>query len=360
MRRGFDLLLVGLLFVQCEASIPPDAVPPASEGNPTTSTTTTTFALSTLFLGETDRLGDTPSGDAWRAYGFDLDGLWTTETSTNVCHQFTSSPPANQDDGILGIDNAFGSVCLPLISFGASISALSANANKLIVSGAWTLQIQVVGLSGESTQTATGLGAQVFVSGALGAHPAFDSTTDWPVLPSALADGKTIGGGALVQFSTAYVRDGTFVARDASAPLSLPIQLAIASPWQSPIATLVLRVHDPIVTFDAVTGDYGTIAGVLDTEEAVTAATLFAHELNAATCPREAFSGFANQIRQAQDILSDETNRAGVSCNAISIGLGFVAKRVANPTKVGVDPPKSDPCTSMADAGPFPIDASAE
>jgi hypothetical protein len=60
----------------------------------------------------------------------------------------------------------------------------------------------------------------------------------------------------------------------------------------------------------------------------------------------------AEQIEQMQDILLDGTNYAGVECDALSIGIGFNAKRIANPTTVLADPPPPiDPCTVTLDGG---------
>jgi hypothetical protein len=42
---------------------------------------------------------------------------------------------------------------------------------------------------------------------------------------------------------------------------------------------------------------------------------------------------------------------AGVPCDAISIGIGFHATLIANPTQVGVDLAQpADPCDDSADA----------
>ncbi len=49
---------------------------------------------------------------------------------------------------------------------------------------------------------------------------------------------------------------------------------------------------------------------------------------------------------------------AGVPCNAISMGIGFTAKLVANPTQVAIDPTlPPDPCDAGVDAQ---LDASSD
>src|SRR5258708_3745938 len=52
-------------------------VPPAAPaGAPASDTPERTFAVNQLFLGETDRKGN-PVKDAWKDYGFNIDGLIT-------------------------------------------------------------------------------------------------------------------------------------------------------------------------------------------------------------------------------------------------------------------------------------------
>src|SRR5262249_52292153 len=54
-------------------------VPPSPEGAATTGSDERTFALNALFLGETDRAG-VKNKDAWKDYGYNLDGLITNVT----------------------------------------------------------------------------------------------------------------------------------------------------------------------------------------------------------------------------------------------------------------------------------------
>jgi hypothetical protein len=51
-------------------------VPPQPEGPATTGTDERTFALNALSLGEADR-GGVKNKDAWKSYGYNLDGLIT-------------------------------------------------------------------------------------------------------------------------------------------------------------------------------------------------------------------------------------------------------------------------------------------
>src|SRR5512142_711378 len=89
----------------------PTKPPPPDSGTPTT--VTATYALQTIFLGEADRNGN-PSTTAWKDYGFNLDGLQTIKSSTDVCTLQPGAPTMNQADGNNGIDNAWGATLLPI------------------------------------------------------------------------------------------------------------------------------------------------------------------------------------------------------------------------------------------------------
>ena len=297
-------------------------------------------------MGESDRSG-TPFNTAWKAFGYDIDGHITFKDSTDVCAAVIKT---NQIDGFLGADNEFGSVLLPIVETGLGTDRISNDVSGFVADGAWTLLLQTTGLNGKPDQTATALSAQIFV-GASTTSPAFDSSTDWPVTPSSLNDGTTIASGARVHFDTVYVANGTIVATDASQALTIPMMFVIydaQSKQPSRPAVMTLRISRPIVTWST-TGDDGMIAGVMLAADVIAAATQLSHQLGGSLCG-SGLDGILQQCAQALDILDDGTNHAGVACTATSIGLGFHAKRVANPTTVGEDPaPFVDLCDAGAD-----------
>lgn len=321
-----------------------------------------TFAIDSIFLGDVDRNGNgytppsalngcsQPSSSssphvpaAWKSFGYDLDGKITNQASKDVCILTPGAPPANQVDGIGGSDNAWGSTFMAIAeSIANSQTAPSTYESQLIAAGAWTLQIQTSGLPAGSTPL-VGIAAQVFTSGAIDGAPAFDSTTDWPILASSTVDGVSVV--ARAAYDDAYVSDdGTFVT---GVPSEAPIVVPLAFGGQ----TVSLAIHRAVVTFKRAPDDptrlaQGTIAGVLETEEFITMLRALSGRLSTSLCG-SAFEGIAEQIRQAQDILSDGTNASGIPCDAISIGLGFTARLVSNPTKIAPDPTLDpDPCTT--------------
>ena len=316
----------------------PGQPPPPTDGGPPT-TQTMTFAVRDVLLGESDRNG-TVSTTAWKGFGFNLDGLVSDKASTDVCTLWPGAPKTNQTDGTNGVDNSWGETLLPIVQTAASLPQPSQNVSDTIAAGGFTLQIQVTGLSTDPKQTATGLTAQIFSSGQYdNGTPAFDSSTDWPVLSTSVKDGQTIGSGAVAHFDSAYITSGTFVS--GKGPDPLPIVLNVQG------VAVTFDVHDAILTFDhtapGAIGN-GTIAGTLDTQEFVATMKTVAPQFSTALCGT-AFDGIQQQIEQASDILDDGSNQSGTPCTAISIGLGFDGLQIANPTKVVPPPsPPPDPC----------------
>jgi hypothetical protein len=318
---------------------PGEPPPPKPDSGPPT-TSTMTFALQTMFLGEADRTGDPPSSTAWAAYGYDLDGLVTAQSSTNVCTLYKGAPASTQIDGTAGNDNSWGENLLPIFTTVQGDPTPSKTETQYIDSGGWTVQLQVTGLSNDPSQNATGLLLSIFLSGQYGnGPPAFDATTDWPVLSTSVVDGATIASGSTAQFKSAYVSNGTVVSGSGPDPLGVTLNFSGV-----PVA---LKVHTPLITFDHSSPGLitnGLIAGVLDAQEFIAAMKVVAGNISMSLCGT-GFDGVAQQIEQCVDILDDGTNKSGVPCTGISVGIGFSATLVANPTMVAQPPtPPPNPC----------------
>jgi len=323
-----------------DAVIKPDSgkPPPPDSGTPTTAVNT--YALHTVYLGEADRSSGTPTTTAWKAYGFNLDGLVTNKDATTVCTLQQGAPKTNQADGNNGIDNSFGETLLPIFQTVLSQPTPSVDETAAIDQGTWTVQLQITGLSDDPQQTTPGIVAQVFTSADYdNGTPAFDSSTDWPVLSTSVKDGQNVSSGSKMVFGDAFISSGTFITQTAPDPLVLSLSFNGVP--------VELHLHDSTITFQHSSPDdltNGTIAGVLDTEEFVATLKTVAGQFSPTLCG-SAFDGIAQQIRQASEIMKDGTNVAGQTCNGISVGIGFDAKRIANPTKVvAPPPPPPDPC----------------
>ena len=327
--------------------------PPAKPSGPVTADPSTkTFAISKLYLGETARTGSAPSNIAWKKFGYNLDGKATVAASTDVCTRAKGAPSSNQVDGDNGIDNAFGAVILPIVQSAASINEPSKTITTTVTDGKFTIQLQVKGLSDDAKQTATGLSGQLFASGGYSGDsttpipfPGFGPTTDWPVRAELLTDGATIASGSKVKFADAYMANGTFVNGGGGSTITLSLSFSGVA--------LDLAINKAILTFDhtsAAKAGNGTIAGVINTEELITGLKKVAGRISATLCGSQ-FDGIAQQIRQASDIMADGSNAAGADCSGISIGIGFDADLVANPTKVAKDTGATTPDPCSTDGG---------
>jgi len=308
--------------------------PPAPPTAGASDTPARTFALNQLYLGETGRNG-APLKDAWKDYGYNIDGLTTTKESKDVCQRQGGADSAKQEDGKEGIDNAFGRTVLGFIL--GLVPTPSKTINDSVQGGSFTILLEIKGLTDDPKQTNTGLGGRLLVGGSFGEgkKPTFTAADDWPYRQSPIVD---ING--------AYINNGTFVNGTGGATVELSLLLQRVS--------LSLSINRAYITFDhTAPGDItnGTISGVINTEALVTGIEKVAGRISTQLCGGSTLDTIKQTIRQASDITSNGTNTAGVPCDAISIGLGFNGKQIGPIKTVAVDTaPPPDPCTA-GDAG---------
>jgi hypothetical protein len=91
----------------CGTSRPDSTVPPPATEVSTTGTSRW-FSIGNLKLGDIDLKTAARSPDAWRCYGFDLDGA-------SSCARLPGSRTDTLLDGVGGIDNNFGRLTLPIL-----------------------------------------------------------------------------------------------------------------------------------------------------------------------------------------------------------------------------------------------------
>ncbi|MDB4936105.1 MAG: hypothetical protein JWP87_3077 [Labilithrix sp.] len=292
-----------------------------------------TFAINELFLGEKDR-AHAPVKDAWKAYGYNIDKLVTDDKSTDVCQRQAGGTGARQLDGNNGIDNAFGHTILTFIT--GLLAEPSKSLTDAIAGGSFTVLLTVNGLTDDAAQTNTGLSGQIQVGGSFpaGTKPDFGNPAlDWPYRSDVQP----------VQLSDAFITNGTFVNGSGGAEIGLSLVLQGQ--------TLSLNIHNAIVTFDHKSPNdltNGTIAGVITTTELVSGIEKVAGSFN--VCDGNLLDTLKTTIIGASDILHDGTNKPGVPCDAISIGLGFTAKRVGAP-KTPAGPDTATPKDNCKDGG---------
>lgn len=316
---------------------PPPAGPMAAPDG----TGSVTFAISKLYLGDTDPDGTPDPNNGWKNYGYDLDGKISTATSTDLCQPVNNAPVKDvYPDGTNGLDNSFGKNILQII-IGLSSSAPQA-VNDSIASGSFTimLDMQQLGTKADYNPMVT----QLYAGGNLGSTPKFDGTDMWPVRPDLLVDPTDLSKGSTVKFSTSYLTSNTWVSGskgDVNLGLSISgftLNLTIAS------ALITLQI-DPTHKH----GTKGIIAGVLNTATLLSEIKKVAGAIDPGLCSGTVLDGITAQIAQASDIMSDGTQDPTKQCDGISIGLGFDAELVKISGISPATPPAADPCA--ADGG---------
>lgn len=276
------------------------------------------FAFSKLFVGDTDRSGVT-SQTAWKAYGADIDGKTTDRNSTDVCTLAAGAPKSTQTDGTSGIDNSWGENILPIfLSVGGP--DLGKKINDAINAGAFTNMLKIDGLG---TQTSYASLPSAFFSGApLGMAPAWNGSDVWPVDATSVMNGDVTK--PMTLFPTASMTNRVWVSGTIAGGFKLPLALGGVT-LQLPLTHSTVSMRIDATNQSAVEG---IVSAVILTEDFVTALRTIAGRISTSLCQGSAFDSIAQQIRQASDIKGDGTNVAGTSCDAISIGIGFEAKRV--------------------------------
>lgn len=88
----------------------------------------------------------------------------------------------------------------------------------------------------------------------------------------------------------------------------------------------------------------GTISGVIGTEEFIASLKEDGEAFDKGLCTPDDPANWAEQIRQASDIMKDGTQDPTKTCDGISIGLGFDAKLIQLGGVAPAQPQPPDPC----------------
>lgn len=310
------------------------ARPPAQSASATDATEDdVTWAIDALFLGESDWDGN-PSNDAWKTLGYNLDGLVSTKLGKNHCKFAAGGSKASvQEDGKDGIDNSFGKILTPFISTLQADPSLEVT--KAVADGDFTIMVRTRGLGAGADQKNIW---SALYAGAKLENPQWNGEDVWDVYTDLLNGGDV--DDPMITFETSYVADNTWVSGSAATvDLSVKIQgFEISLKIVNAIITMEMdSAHSEVAK--------GIISGVLETESFITELKKVAGGFDASLCDGSLFDSIGAQIRQASDIMADSTNGDSTKqCNAISVGLGFTAKRVilGEPVTAPVD--SNDPC----------------
>lgn len=345
--------------------VPPETTPckepncaeyrtPKTQGQPPAPPTDGSGVLAEdiVFVIRKIRLGDTmPDGtahpEAWKEYGFDLDGFTASPPFPMHCKpQEGGKRKGIAVDGKGGIDNSFGKNVIGL-ALGGLLKNPTDAASSSIEAGSGTVSLRI-----QKSDT-SGLVAK------LGPVLARKDSQGNPIAPGLRWDTGDYAWSPLLAQETSlegYLAGDVLVLRGDTVPLAFPGKEPQAAATKEPqaAATVVVERFLPLrlrgmtlsVTLNAerTKGISGQIGGVIETEAYIEDLKKIAGTLSSSFCDGgSAFDGIAQQLRQASDIMADGSQDPMKTCNAISFGLGFemVAARLGEPA---LPPAAQDPC----------------
>lgn len=299
----------------------PPVSAPAGDGTPMQ------FAVTRMFLGDTDREGS-PSANAWRDLGRDIDGL--SSDPAFDCHCKSPSKQVKSDirrDGTNGIDNAFGNIVVAQGTL--PIENASQAATYGIETGRSSLVLSFADL-GEAPDYGSVRATVSPVQMPVGQEPRFDATDHWLPFADAPLAGVTLDGG--------WVNEHTWISPPTAQTLTVTAfvgDLPMRLPLQQPRITAKLSSDRREI-------ERGTISGVMATEAYVEGVRALVGALGLCGA---AFESAAEQLRQVSDTPLNGIHDPNVVCDGISVGIGFRARRtgtLGEPMPVPVEP---DPCS---------------
>jgi hypothetical protein len=304
--------------------------PPAGPVQAPNGSTTVTFAVTKLYIGDTDPGGTPDVLNGWKHFGYNIDGVAPNNLAGFCKPLFNACPGQVHAEGINGIENSFGHNILPLL-LGIN-PQLSATINQDIALGGFSLLFSLDKLG--TSSSANPVASVYAAAGSLGTVPLFDGTDVWPVIQ-----------GTGVNFPQAYLVNDTWVSGPPTTiGISLPIMgFALALHLNHAVFTMNLDA-----THQTVKG--GILSGVVPTADLENQVAMIAGSFDPTLCSGPTIQAILQQIAAASDILQDGTQDPTKSCDGISVGLGFDAVvDQLGPTIAPVTMP--NPC-GPADAGP--------
>ena len=298
------------------------------------------FAWRETFLGDKD-WQDNDDPNAWKTLGYDIDGLGSGPNVGVTCHPVPGPIQAvSPGDGIDGIDNSWGANVMPIV-LGLTSDAASKTAGSM-AEPVFSRLITIARLG--SGPSYFPLRAALYDTGAIPSAPKWDGADVWPIQYESVLNGDINAARIVLPYS--YVTGRTWVSGSWAA-ITFGIQISGYS--------LAMTIHNAILSMDlaadSASATHGIVAGVLDTQELVTALRTLVGKISPSLCAGPTLDSILAQLTQASDIMKDGTQDPSRPCNGISIGIGFTASEA----KLGaVLPPAqkgTDPCAGLVDAG---------
>jgi hypothetical protein len=245
------------------------------------------------------------------------------------------SPEVSVPDGDDGIDNAFGANIMPVLLDLEHVGSKPIEGG--LAAGDFTLLFAIDGLGPDHDYNP--LPARFYRGAKLDHAPLFDGTDAWPVTRDSLSDPSDLRS-SIAPFAQSFVVDDTWVSALGHLTINLPFfGQRLTLPIEHAVATMRLSA-------DRRSATQGTISGVIRPEALTSQAARIAGALSKDYCTGMVPEQIALGVQKTADIMLDGSSGIDSEvCTAISIGLGFEAKRV---TLGGVksDPAPPDPCSN--------------
>ncbi len=315
-------MVLGASAVHCAASPAPTpeappavaARPPSPPDGPNVPGEVRWLVLQSWQFGAYDASGKR-TARGWADLGFDLDGRVTTaalsKSGEQTCRHLEGSPHDILTDGRDGIDNQFGSVVVaPLYSICPTLPH-----GDIALGDSFTLLLRLEDVGGPDDPSAPG---SLFVA------RRSPGATDWILDDALLEAGMSV---SKVRFPSGFVRNGRWWSgpTNVTVPLELPL-CDISVPFRLDLRALTVRLDGS----DGMLGGFARTAALRDAQALLLPAV--------GICPGTADYDIAhNTVEQGVDLVADAPGlqALGRVCNALSVGLGFVAKPTAPPTAHG-------------------------
>jgi hypothetical protein len=295
----------------------------------------TVFALSRILLGDTNPDGTPNPQSGWKQYGFDLDGKVSTKASKDLCQPSPNAWTSQvYPDGNDGIDNSFGKNILPM--FLGLWSDISVKMNDQIAAGSGNFLLDLVGVG--QGQDTCGFSARYDLGSKLDAPPSWNGSDVWPVDPVLLANPQDITS------TTALFQSADLVANHfrTNTQATVVLRLDFAG---APLALTIGHARMAMNLDAGHTGAQGgMLGGVIDTEAFTEQLKSVLGSADPSLCSGMTLDGILTQIRLSSDILKDGTQDPSKTCDGISIGIGFEAKKVVLGGIGPTTPPPPNPC----------------
>jgi hypothetical protein len=315
----------------CGASRPESTPPsrPSGASAANANGATLWFAIERLNLGTTDLRTKMPTNDAWKCYGFDLDGRTRTTTqSEGTCTPRPGASKSSLSDGAGGIDNSFGKNVLPLLR---SVDPCTGQAP--IGAGDLAFYLRVDDAGAGDTDHAPGA---LYVASKEHGAAIHTARIDLPV--AKFDDGYVSGG---VWVSGAPSRETIAV------PLQIGFEFELEShkPNECPRkGELRLPIGAVVMTARLAEGDSGMIAGVIASDALEDATRRWLGDFG--VCGRSGESIARVLGTESSDLVlgADRFQDPSRTCDAVSFGAAFSLKASADPIAYATFPPRKNAC----------------